>query len=122
MTARRQEALQWFGLFGGPAAWATHLVLGFEVGEASCGTGLGPFSSTATMVTATVVLAGVVVLAEAAAVTVLRHLLDVDKDAPGPEGRQRFLAYGAVVGNVLLFVAIVLAGVATIAATRCQGA
>ena len=122
MSGRRLELLQWFGLLGGPAAWATHLVLGFEVTEASCTSGVGPFGAAAWLTAATVVAAIVVLLAEGAAVTVFRELVGVDKDAPGPNGRRRFLVVGAMVANALFFVAVVLAGVATVAQPGCRGA
>jgi hypothetical protein len=121
MSGRRLELLQWFGLFGGAAAWATHLVFGFEVTEASCTAGLGPFRSGATLTVATVVAAIVVLLAEGAAVTAFHELAGVDKDAPGPDGRRRFLVVGAMVANALFFVAVVLAGVATVAQPGCRG-
>ena len=122
MSDRRRELLQWFGLLAGPAAWAVHLVLGFEVTEASCDRGLGSFDTTPALVALTIVAATVVLLAEASAILVFRGLQRVDKDAPGPDGRRRFLAAGAMVGNVLLFVAVVLAGVATLAQPGCRGA
>ena len=90
--------------------------------EASCDRGLGSFDTTPALVTLTIVAATVVLLAEASAILVFRGLQRVDKDAPGPDGRRRFLAAGAMVGNVLLFVAVVLAGVATLAQPGCRGA
>jgi hypothetical protein len=122
MSGRRLELLQWFGLLAGPAAWATHLVLGFEVTEAACTSGVGPFGTAAWLTAATAVAAIVVLLAEGAAVTVFRELVGVDKDAPGPNGRRRFLVVGAMVANALFFVAVVLAGVATVAQPGCRGA
>ena len=122
MSGQRRELLQWFGLFGGPAAWATHLVVGFQLTEASCTPGVGPFSASWALAALTVAAAAVVLLAEAAAVVVFRELDRLDKDAPGPDGRRRFLAAGAMVGNGLLFVAVVLAGIATLAQSGCRGA
>jgi len=122
MNGRRLELLQWFGLLGGPAAWAAHLVFGYALTNASCTQGLGPFNSSATMTVATVVAVAVVVLAEGAAVAVYRELAGVDEDAPGPDGRRRFLAVGAMVANVLLLVAVLLAGIATVAQPGCRPA
>lgn len=122
MSGGRRELLQWFGLLGGPAAWTIHLVLGYELTEASCDKGLGPFSPTAALASLTVAAAILVLLAEGAAVAVFRELGDVGKDAPGPDGRRRFLVTGAMVGNVLLFVAVVLAGTAALSHTGCRGA
>jgi hypothetical protein len=122
MTPARREALQWFALLAGPAAWTIHLVAGFEVTDASCSAGLGPFGHSAALVALTVAAALVVVLAEGAAIVVFRSLRDVPGDAPGPAGRQRFLAFGAMVGNVLMLGAIVLAGIAATAHSGCRGA
>jgi hypothetical protein len=122
MTAARREALQWFALFAGPAAWAVHLVAGFEVTDAACTAGLGPFGRGPALTALTVAAALVAALGEVAAIAVFRSLQTVSGDAPGPGGRQRFLAFGAMVANVLLFVAIVLAGVATAANSGCRGA
>jgi hypothetical protein len=123
MTDARREALQWFALLGGPAAWTAHLVLGFGYTEASCGSGLRSvgLDRTAAVSALTVAAALVTLLAELAAVALFRELRDVDPDAPGPDGRRRFLAFGAMVGNVLLFVAIILAGVANLAHAGCPG-
>ena len=122
MSDGRREILQWFALLGGPAAWTAHLVLGFELTEASCEPGLGPFSTSAALTTLTVAAAIVVLLAEGAAIAVFRQLDHLDRDAPGPDGRRKFLVVGALVGNVLLFVAVVLAGAATLAHPGCRGA
>jgi hypothetical protein len=122
MTATRREALQWFALFAGPAAWAVHLVAGFEVTDAACNAGLGPFAHGVALTVLTVAAALVAVLGEAAAIAVFRSLEDVSGDAPGPGGRQRFLVFGAMVANVLLFLAIVLAGIGTAANPGCRGA
>jgi hypothetical protein len=122
MTGRQRELLQWFGLLGGAAAWSAHLVLGFEVTEASCDRGLGPFDASTALVILTVAAGVVILLAESASIAVYRKLEPVDKDAPGPDGRRRFLAAGAIVGNVLLFVAVVLAGAATLSQSGCRGA
>jgi hypothetical protein len=122
MSGQRREILQWFGLLGGPAAWATHLVLGFQLTEASCDRGLGPFGTSSALTVVTVAAALVVLSAEAAAIVVFRELQELGGDAPGPDGRRRFLVAGAMVGNVLLFVAVVLAGIATVAQPGCRGA
>jgi hypothetical protein len=124
MSSRQLEALQWFGLLAGPLAWTAQLVLGFGVSDAACSSGVAPlgFSRVGTVTALTVAAAVVAVLGELSAVAVFRTLRQVDGDAPGPDGRRRFLAAGAMVGNVLLFVAIVLGGVATVAHTGCRPA
>jgi hypothetical protein len=124
MSDGQREALQWFGLLAGPLAWTVQLVLGFGVSDAACSSGVAPlgFSRVATVTALTVAAAIVAVLGELSALAVYRALRSVDGDAPGPDGRRRFLATGAMVGNVLLFVAIILGGVATAAHTGCGSA
>lgn len=124
MSDRRLESLQWFGLFAGPLAWAMQLVFGFGISDAACSTGVAPlgFSRVGAVTTLTVAAALVAVLAELSAVAVFTALRHVDGDAPGPNGRRRFLAYAAMVANVVVFVAIVLGGIATVAHTGCRSA
>jgi hypothetical protein len=122
MSDRRLEALQWFGLLAGPLAWAVQLVFGYGVSDAACSSGVAPLGidRVVTVTVLTAAAAIVAVLGELSAVAVFQALRDVDGDAPGPNGRRRFLAMGGMVANVLLFVAIVLGGVATVAHTGCR--
>jgi hypothetical protein len=115
MTRTRLEILQWFALFGGPLAWATHHVVGYGLSEARCDVAGSQWHLDA--VTWQIVLAAlvgaVVLLAEAAALVVFRATRDVDGNAPGPEGRLHFFAEAALVGNVLFLVIVVLDVVGT---------
>jgi hypothetical protein len=57
--------------------------------------------------------------AEAAAVTVYRATRRVEEEGHPPEARMRFFAIGAIVGNVLFLVIIVLSVVATVVNRAC---
>lgn len=122
MTPRQLDAMQWFGFLAAPFAWATQLVLGYYVADAHCEaarltSGWSPAELTLTATAALIALA-----AEAAAVAVFLEVGRVNRDAPGPPGRQRLLAFGALVGNVLFLVAILLGGVAVVATRACRPA
>ena len=106
---RRQEALHWFGLFGGALAWTVQLVLGFGFAQAACSPG-GSRLGTGTTVPqlALTAAAGLVaVLAALAALAVALATRGDDYDGPPPTGRRRFFALAAVAANVL-FLAIIL--------------
>lgn len=122
MTRSRLDAMQWFGFLAAPVAWAVQLVVASYLAEAHCeaarlGTGWSPAEIAVTSSAAAVAL-----VAEAAALTVFVEVRRVSRDAPGPSGRQRLLAYGALVGNVLFLVAILLGGVAVVATKACRPA
>jgi hypothetical protein len=124
VRAARAEVLQWFALFGGALAWATQLVLGFGVATATCsaaGTQWGIDLKAWELAVAGAAVA-VVLLAEAAAIVVLRETWGVADDGPPPLGRLHFFALAAVVGNVLFLGAVILGGVGTVVHPPCQGA
>jgi hypothetical protein len=120
----RLELLQWFALFGGPLAWTVQHVVGYGIADAGCSAvGTQWDFHTAALQIALSTATGVVVLAaEAAAFVVFRQTRDVDQYAPGPNGRIRFLAQAALLGNVLFFVIVVLDGVGTVYHLPCHQA
>jgi hypothetical protein len=112
MTRTRLEALQWYGLFAGALAWTTQHVVGYFLSDATCSASL---SHNAAWELGVAAGAGVVILsAEAAAFLVYRATGGTHRDAPGPEGRLRFLALAALLGNLLFLVIVVLDGVGTV--------
>ena len=124
MTRVRLELLQWFGLLGGALAFTLQHVVGFGISDASCNAAGAQWGlhTTAMQVTLSV-LAGLVVLAaEGAALLAFRATANVDKDAPGPNGRVHFFAQAALLGNVLFFVIVVLDAVGTLYHLPCNAA
>ncbi len=119
MSRARLELLQWFGLLAAPLAWTVQLVTGYGVAAAACD-GAGGVSVTHVSATVTGVALVVAVAAETAALALFRRMRAIDQDAPGPEGRLRFFALAAVLGNVLFFVAILLGGVGTLVHLPCH--
>jgi hypothetical protein len=110
VTRRRLELLQWYALFAGPWAWATQHVLEFGWTNAHCAVAVSHWHVPAIWlnVLITTVCGGAVLAAEVAAFVVLRATSDVPEFAPGPQGRLRFFAEAALLGNVLFLVIVAL--------------
>jgi hypothetical protein len=117
----RLELLQWYGLLGAALAWTVQLVLGFGVTIASCSTG-GDFGLPYD--TWQVVLAAVAFMfaavGEGAAVSVFLATRAVEHDGPPPDGRRRFFASAAMVGNVLFLMIILLSAIGLLSHSPCQ--
>jgi hypothetical protein len=110
---RRSELLQWFGLFGGAAAWTCQHGALFFLSSAHCnpaGTRWG-LSVLGWQIGITAAAAVVTLAAEAAAVATVFRTLEFEHDGPPPLGRIHFFALAASVGNVLFLGAIVLNGI-----------
>ena len=112
-TPARFELLQWFGLFGGAAAWTAQHATLFWLASARCnpsgsrwGIGITGWQLAVTVAAALVALA-----AEAAAITTAVRTWAVEEDGPPPAGRIHFFALAASIGNVLFLGAIALDGV-----------
>ncbi|HST13329.1 MAG TPA: hypothetical protein VLJ44_00595 [Gaiellaceae bacterium] len=117
MSRTRLEVLQWYGLLGGALAWTTEHVLGFFVSDGGCSGRVAHAALWGGVLTGFGVLA--VLLAQGAAITVYRATNGVDHDAPGPEGRLRFFAVAALVGNVLFFMLVGLDGLGSLTHLPC---
>lgn len=124
MSLRRLAFLQWFGFLAGGTIWFAAFLAGIGTSVAVC----NPASSRwgiphHTVQTALLVFGGAVVLAaEAAAVAVFRATRNVTEQDPPPQGRLHFFAIGAMVGNLVFLVIILLSGIATIVDRACHQA
>jgi hypothetical protein len=120
----RPELLQWVGLFGAAIGWTAQHITGFGVSVAKCGAGSSVWhlDYTAWQVTLMVVGLLLILIAEAAAITVLVRTWGVEEDAAPPLGRQHFFAMAAATGNVLFLVMVLLSGIGTLAGTPCKPA
>ena len=117
----RFELLQWFGLFGGAAAWTGQHAALFWLASAHCnpsgsrwGIGVTGWQIAVTVATGTVALA-----AEAAAIATVLQTQGEEHDGPPPLGRIYFFAVAAAIGNVLFLGAIALDGVGSGYWTGC---
>jgi hypothetical protein len=120
----RAELLQWYGLFGAALAWTAQHLVGFGVAYADCldasrRWGLDPVTW---MIVVTAVGLTFGVLAEGAALKVLRDTRQLEYDDAAPLGRQHFFAYAAALGNVLFIALILLDAVGLFATTTCRPA
>jgi hypothetical protein len=83
------EALQWYGLLGAGLAWAVQLVLGFGVVTAQCAR-VGPawqLDVRTWEIVLMVVGISFALLAEGAAISVLRSTREEEYDGPPPDAR-----------------------------------
>jgi hypothetical protein len=124
MTIRRLELLQWFGFLFGGVTWFAVFVAGAGVGVAACNPASArwgiPYDPVQIGLLAFAVLA--IASAEAAAVLVFRETRRAEDEDPPPAGRMRLFAIGAMVGNVLFLVIIVLSVVAAVVNRTCHQA
>ena len=117
MSRTRLEVLQWYALLGGALAWTAEHVLGFFVSDGGCSGRVAHAALWGGVLTGFGVLA--VVAAQAAAIVVYRATSGVGHDAPGPEGRLRFFAVAALVGNVLFLMLVGLDGLGSLTHLPC---
>ena len=118
------EFLEWFGLGGAAATWAAQLVVGYGTSLADCSTagagwGIALHTWEAALMGAAIAL---VLLSEAAAITVVLQTRGIEHDGPPPDGRRHFFALAAMVGNVLFLGAILLSGIAVLSHDPCRQA
>jgi hypothetical protein len=122
MSIRRLSLLQWIGILLGGSVWWIAYLAGAGVSQASCNPGSARWGIPHDLVQG--VITGVALLliaaAELAAIVVYRATRDVgEQDAP-PQGRLHFFASAALVSNVIFFMVILLAGIATIVDRTCH--
>jgi hypothetical protein len=120
---RRAELIQWFGLLGAAIAWTFQLVIGFGVTVAACGPagrvwGIDVDAWEIALMTTGGIL---VLLSEAAALTILAETRQLHYNDPPPWGRRHFFVVAAALGNLLFLNMIILSGLAAIYNGTCAG-
>jgi hypothetical protein len=124
MTLRRLSMLQWFGFLAGGIVWFTSFLAGAGTSQAACnpaGRRWGIPADTVQLALMVTALA-LVLSAQVAAVAVFRATRNVEEQDPPPEGRLHFFSIGAMFGNTLFLMIIVLSEVATIVDRLCHQA
>lgn len=118
------EFMTWFGLFGAALAWTVQLVVGFGTTLAACGAAGRVWGVDVDAWEIGLMVGGgiIVLLAEAAAVSVFLETIGLHHEDPPPWGRRHFFVSAAVLGNALFFVAILLSGLGAIYLQGCRGA
>ena len=121
MTLRRLEYLQWFGFLAGGITWYLLFLAGVGVSMVSCNPAGQRWNVPHDALHISLLAVNVVVLAaaETAAVLVFRATRGAKDEDPPPPARQRFFAIGAMTGNVLFFVILLLSEVASIVDRAC---
>ncbi len=122
MTLRRLALLQWLGILGGGTVWFASFLAGTGVSTAVCNPASGrwgiPHDTVEIGITA--FACTLIALAEAASIVVFRATRDVGEQDPPPHGRLHFFASAALVANVVFFMVILLAGIATVVDRTCH--
>ena len=124
MTIRRLSVLQWFGFLAGGAIWFASFLAGAGASIAGCNPASGRWGIPHDTVELSLLVfaAAVICAAEAAAIAVFRATREVEESDPPPSGRLHFFAIGAMLGNLLFLVIILLTGTATIVDRACHQA
>jgi hypothetical protein len=122
VSVRRLEFLQWFGLIFGGVTWFTLFITGVGVSVAACNPAGHRWSLPYDTVQIALLASGLCALAaaEAASILVFRATRGAKDDDPPRIGRQRFFAIGAMTGNLLFLVILVLSELATIVDRACH--
>jgi hypothetical protein len=124
MSLRRLELLQWFGFLFGGVIWFAVALAGAGVSVATCnpaGERWGiPYDPVQMGLLGFAVLA--LAAAEVAAVLVFRATRAAEDEDPPPPGRMRVFAIGAMAGNLLFLVIILLSFVAALVNRTCHQA
>lgn len=120
----RIELLQWLGLFGAGIAWTVQLVLGLFVTYARCGAAASRagIDLRAWELALGALALACVLVSSAAAISVLLETRGVEDSDPPPDGRRHFFAVGAVLGNALFLVIVVLSTFGSVYFQPCGGA
>jgi hypothetical protein len=124
VTIRRLSQLQWFGFLAGGVIWWTTFPTGIGTTMAVCNPASGRWGiahDTVQLVLMAVALA-FILAAQAAAVTVFRATRNVEDADPPPEGRMHLFSIGALVGNTVFLVIILLSEIAAVVDRACHQA
>jgi hypothetical protein len=115
-TRPRLNRLAWFGVLGGPVAWATQFLFGMQFGLARCESPNGRFQFPVHTISIVLGVAGVLVavLAELAAITVFRATQPDQRSQRAADvttGRLHFLAAVGMTVNPLTLTICAMAAV-----------
>jgi hypothetical protein len=124
MTIRRLSQLQWFGFLAGGVIWWSTFLTGIGTTIAVCNPASGRWGIAHDTVQLALMAVAIacILAAQAAAVTVFRATRNVDEGDPPPEGRLHLFSIGALLGNTLFLVIILLTGISAVVDRACHQA
>jgi hypothetical protein len=124
MTLRRLSVLQWFGFLAGGVTWWAAFLTGVGTTVAVCNPASGRWGIAHDTVQFVLMSVAVVLIlsAQAAAVVVFRATRNVEEADPPPEGRLHLFSIGALLGNTLFLVIILLSEIAAVVDRACHQA
>src|SRR5206468_10834362 len=115
-------ALQWFAFLAGGVVWWRTCRAGTGTSQAACNPGSGrwgiPFDAVELALLIFSVL--LIVSAQAASIAVFRATREVEEDEGPPHGRLHFFSIGAMLGNTIFLVIMLLSITATIVDRACH--
>jgi hypothetical protein len=124
VTIRRLSQLQWFGFLAGGVIWWSTFLTGIGTTVAVCNPASGRWGiphDTVQLALMAVAIA-FILAAQAAAIVVFRATRNVEEADPPPEGRMHLFSIGALLGNTLFLVIILLTGIAAVVDRACHQA
>jgi hypothetical protein len=116
------EALQWFGLFAGPLAFAVEHVLGLGATLARCNPAGFGFDPHPYQLAAMAAAAAIVVAGETAALLVFFALRGVGQEDDPPSGRIRVLATASLVLGPIFLTLVLMNGLGAVHDGPCRQA
>ena len=119
---RRLNALSWFGLTGGPLAWAAMHVFGWGLSEARCGIGSAPWHLPARTWEIAAIGAALLVWALATGSGLVAFLAtrNDESDAEPPLGRLHMIAAGSLAVETVFLVMILMTGISSAVVMGCH--
>ena len=124
MSVRRLEFLQWFGFLAGGTIWFAAYLAGVLTSQAVCNPGSRRFGVPFDTVELALGIFALLCLAaaEVAAILVFRATRIAEEEGPPPPARMKFFAIGAMAGNLVFAMVIVLATIGAVADRTCHQA
>ena len=124
MTIRRLEYLQWFGFVAGGTIWFGSFLAGLWTTAAVCNAGSARWGVPLDTVELAIGGFALACLAasEVAAIAVFRATRAAEEEDAPPPARMKFFAIGAMAGNVLFAMIIVLSTFAAVVDRACHQA
>jgi hypothetical protein len=124
MSIRRLEYLQWFGFVAGGTIWFGSFLAGIWTTAAVCNAGSSRWGVPLDTVELTVGIFALCCLAasEVAAIAVFRATRAAEEEGAPPPARMKFFAIGAMAGNVVFAMIVVLSTLAAVVDRACHQA